>query len=206
MSEDPDERPAACPHCSARFRVRRDQVGRPLGCPHCGRAIGPAPLFGSGSGSGEVPAGVLAIPDPHGHVETTCPDCGAALRVRSRYLGRHVRCGGCGGKFRVEPARAVSIAPPTAAGLALALAPTPDPDDPWQGRAEVMRLLDELAELKARNTALAAEVERLGRERDAALRELKRLSAGPGRLAIPFDRDDAAPFPYLKDAAGVPRG
>ncbi|OJW12372.1 MAG: hypothetical protein BGO49_21200 [Planctomycetales bacterium 71-10] len=205
MRDDLSGRLAACPHCSARLRILPEHVGQLIGCPRCGRAIGPAPLVGSGSSSGEFPAGALPAPEAPGHVETTCPDCGAGLRVRARYLGRHVRCGGCNGKFRVESATASALdapAPPADHGPA----PTPDPDDPGQGRAEVMRLLDEIAELKAVNARLVAEAERLERERDAALRDLARLRQDRGRPAIPFDHGEAAPFPYLKDAAGASGG
>lgn len=204
MSDDPGGHLAACPHCSARLRIRPEYAGRLLACPRCGRAVGPAPLVGSGSTSGEFPAGAFPAPEPPGHVETACPDCGTPLRVRAKYLGRHVRCGGCNGKFRVDPARASVLEGPTPVEAGPAPAPTPDPDDPWQGRAEVMRLLDEVAELKARNAALAADVERLERERDAALRELAGRRTGSGRLAISYDHGEAAPFTYLKDTAGMP--
>ncbi|WP_337172949.1 hypothetical protein [Paludisphaera sp.] len=210
MTNDLDGPRAECPHCSARVRVRPEHVGRPAGCPLCGGAIDTTSLIGSGSGSGEVPAGAAAGAEPGGHVETTCPDCGAGLRVRARYLGRHVRCGVCRFKFRVEPSRASVLdapADPTVDDRQdPALAPTPDPDDPWRGRVEVMRLLGEIAGLKRLNARLASEVERLERERDAA----RDAAAGPGRpappIVIPFDHG-GAPFLYhVGGAAGTTGG
>jgi hypothetical protein len=164
-------------------------------------------LIGSVSGSGEIPAGSETASEPAAHLETSCPSCGAGLRVRARYLGRHVRCGRCRGKFLVEPSRAsVLDAPTTPIDHGDGPAPTPDPDDPWQGRVEVMRLLDEIASLKGINARLAAEVERLGRERDAARDEFARPRRDSERAAIPFDHGGLAPWLYVGDTSGASGG
>lgn len=154
----------------------------------------------SGSGSGEHPVGFADVSGPPGRVGTTCPHCRAGLRVEARYLGRHVRCGGCRGKFRVEPSRVVDVRDAPAPTVADPFATTPDPDDPWQGRIEVMRLLDEIAALKTRNASLAAEVERLRTGRDVAPRQAAEPSA------IAFDRGEAAPFTFHNDVVAAAGG
>ena len=155
---------------------------------------------GSGSGSGEHPIGADAVSGPAGRIQMVCPHCRAGLRVEARYLGRRVRCGGCRGKFRVEPSQVVDVLDAPAPTVDHPLASTPDPDDPWQGRIEVMRLLDEIAALKARDARLAAEVKRLERELDAAPRQV------PEPPTVAFDHVEAAPFTFHNDVAAAAGG
>jgi DNA-directed RNA polymerase subunit RPC12/RpoP len=186
---------AVCPQCAARLGVDAEPGEGPATCARC-RPTSPAPAraaTASGSSSGEYET---ARPDGDGaHVEVACPDCGAALRVREKYVGRHVRCGGCRSKFLVRADASSTLAAPPAA--------TPDPDDPWQGRAEVLRLLDEVSTLRAENDDLRAQVERLDRERETAARELARLQAQAARAGYtPRDDDvDAVTFRFLDEAA-----
>ncbi|WP_165246587.1 bZIP transcription factor [Paludisphaera soli] len=191
---------AVCPHCAARLRLSAEPGDGPTTCARCRRTFrSPSATTASGSSSGEY--ATADPPPPDGaHVEVACPDCGAGLRVREKYVGRHVRCGGCRAKFLVQtgPTSAPVASPP---GLAQPPAATPDPDDPWQGRAEVLRLLDEVATLRAENAGLRARVERLERERDAAGREAARARSTSGRYAPRDDDDDAVTFRFLDEAA-----
>ncbi len=194
-----------CPSCATPLRRVTEPDAGPVTCPRCRRTFrSPSPTEDSGSGSGEyATAGPLHIEG--GHVEVACPDCGAALRVREKYVGRHVRCGGCHAKFLVQfkPASALDGPPADQAGSP---DPTPDPDDPWQGRAEVLRLLGQVSTLRAENDGLRAQAERLEGERDAARREIARLQAEAARARSNGDRyaprgDDVVTYRFPDEAA-----
>ncbi|AMV35832.1 FtsB family cell division protein [Planctomyces sp. SH-PL62] len=213
MNEPPPDSQAVCPFCSTPLRKDPESAAGITACGRCGwtnrpASSSPPPTTASGSGSGVYAMVGPFRPEGAGHVEVSCPECGAGLRVRDKYVGRHVRCGGCRAKFLVEPAT-LDLA---------AAATTPDPDDPWQGRAEVLRLLDEVAALRDRNQRLQDEVARLERERDAATRELGRIRseaesarARSGRERFRPDPDDAdeddpaATFTFLNGVVRSPR-
>jgi Zn-finger nucleic acid-binding protein len=190
---------AVCPECAAHLRVDAEPGQGPATCARC-RPTPPPPAAttASGSSSGEYET---ARPDGDGtHVVVACPDCGAALRVRERYIGRHVRCGGCRGKFLVRSGASSALdAPPPS--LASAHAATPDPDDPVQGRAEVLRLLVEVSTLRAENDGLRAQVDRLERERETAARELARLQPQAARVRYAPRDDEAVTIRFLDEAA-----
>ncbi|MDG3007541.1 hypothetical protein [Paludisphaera mucosa] len=217
MSEPSADILVVCPHCSTRLRVSGGYEGGSVTCPRCERSIAPAPLIASGSSSGEYATSTLLDLEGAEYVAVACPECATGLRVRAKYVGRHVRCGNCRAKFLVDPPGPSVLDAPTTAPYARGgelrpdqAAPTPDPDDPWQGRAEVMKLLDELAALQGRNARLQAEVEHLERERDVALREVARLRSQPVRTGSPAarrfapafdDGEPTVPFTFLDETA-----
>ena len=193
---------AVCPHCAATLRVQPEYAGELVACRHCNGAFRPSPATFPGSSSGEHHA---AGPDPaapggEGHVAVACPECGVGLRVREKYVGGRIRCGHCKAKLMV-PAEA-----------APASRVTPDPDDPRQGRVEVLRLLGQVAALRARNreqeariAELESRVAELERRREADALEIARLRA-EAEADSPFERAYAAGLAFIEDDARPPGG
>ncbi len=144
---------AVCPSCLMELRVNHEYSGRRVACRHCGEAFRPYSLdFPSEASSDDYSTGPVdsAVESPR--LEVTCPGCSTSLSIRASYVGRHVRCDQCKHKFLVNDAA------DDAEGWS---APTPDPDDPHQGRVEVLRLMEEVASLHERNARLEQDVDRL---------------------------------------------
>ena len=104
MNDNPAHFIAVCPSCLTGLRVNYEYSGRMVRCRHCDEAFRPlSPDFGSASGSAEYAVGPVGVPDEQSDLVVSCPECATTLSVRARYAGRHVRCGGCQHKFRVDP-------------------------------------------------------------------------------------------------------
>src|SRR5271157_2488558 len=105
MVETPSKFIAVCPNCLISLRVNYAWSGRHVRCKQCNhkfQALAPDfPLTPSLDASA---AAVLIVNSTSSEVDrmtVVCPSCSAALRVRSIYAGRYVRCGQCEKKFLV---------------------------------------------------------------------------------------------------------
>jgi hypothetical protein len=196
MNDTPAHFIAVCPSCLTGLRVNYEYSGRMVRCRHCDEAFRPfSPDFGSASGSSEYAVGPVEAPEGPPDLVVSCPKCATTLSVRARYAGRHVRCGGCQHKFRVD--REARAADDSAARLADdpasadAEGRTPDPE---AKRSELSRLIEEVAALRDHNTLLLRRYDDLKRQVDdlnALVQQLEAdRDAAESRIADLTDRID----------------
>lgn len=179
---------AVCPSCLAGLRVNYEYSGKMVRCRHCDEAFRPfSPDFGSASGSAEYAVGPVGAPEEQPDLVVSCPQCATTLSVRARYAGRHVRCGGCQHKFRVEPAAAPNNPPGhdiEPDGSSDSEERTPDPD---AKRSELARLIEEVAALRDRNDLLLRRYDDLKRLVDDLNGQVQQLEADRERAESRID-------------------
>lgn len=181
MNDKPSLFIAVCPNCLLSLRVNYEYSGRLVRCRHCDEAFRPfSPDFGAASGSAEYAVGPIVQPKDRPDLIVTCPSCATTLSVRARYAGRHVRCGACRYKFRVEADAAIRENPDDPGGSRV-IDPADGPDartpDPDFEPGEVARLIQEVAALRKRNERL------LGRHDELRI-DVERLEARIQQLEI----------------------
>ncbi len=196
MNDNPAHFIAVCPSCLTGLRVNYEYSGRMVRCRHCDEAFRPlSPDFGSASGSAEYAVGPVGVPDEQSDLVVSCPECATTLSVRARYAGRHVRCGGCQHKFRVDPdATAPANSPDRLIDDPRSSEPearTPDPD---AKRSEISRLIEEVATLHDQNALLIRRYDDLKRQVDDLNAQVQRLETdrerAEARIADLIERVD----------------
>jgi len=205
MSETPSHFIAVCPSCLAGLKVNYEYSGKLVRCRFCDEAFRPfSPDFGEAAGSAEYAVGPVAAPEDESELTVTCPNCTTTLSVRTRYAGKHVRCGACRCKFLVDAESAIS---------ASAAAPLVDPDepddrtpDPDVRRSELARLAEEVAALRERVELLQGRNDELRREVAGLRVQVRRMESereaadnrlGPVGLATIEDEHDPDQEPGL---------
>jgi uncharacterized protein YbaR (Trm112 family) len=215
MNETPSHFIAVCPSCLAGLKVNYEYSGKLVRCRFCDEAFRPfSPDFGEAGGSAEYAVGPVSAPEDESELIVACPSCTTTLSVRSRYAGKHVRCGACRCKFLVDPESAVpaGVDPPDPAEPDDR---TPDPD---VRRSELARLAEEVAALRERVELLQGRNDELRREVEDLRVQVRRLEAdrepadarraGPVAIAPRDDEHDQdddrrTTVPFLQERSAV---
>lgn len=192
MNDTPAHFIAVCPSCLIGLKVNYEYSGRMVRCRHCDEAFRPfSPDFGSASGSAEYAVGPITAPEDRPDLVVSCPNCATTLSVRARYAGRHVRCGACRHKFRVDADAKVRSTPTDHDDPLLDDSDPVDHDertpDPDVTRSDLVRLAEEVAELRERNDLLLGRQDELKREVEGLKAQVQQLEAdreaAEGRIA-----------------------